>query len=80
MCRKSWTCEVAGLPSELDPEGEEAKRAAHTHSAARDAASRTRLRAMARPGLQLAELLEENAAIPVVREQMALIQNVQTDD
>jgi type I restriction enzyme, R subunit len=74
--------EVAGLPSELDPEGEEAKRF--------DLLMLNLLLAMMRsePGFarlreqvkELADLLEEKSAIPMVRDQMALIQDVQTDE
>ncbi len=73
--------QVAGLPSELDPEGEEAKRF--------DLLVLTLQLAMLRaePGFArlrdqvkaLAGLLEEKSAIPMVRDQMALIQDVQTD-
>ncbi len=73
--------EVAGLPTELDPEGEEAKRF--------DLLVLNLQLAMLRaePGFarlrdkvtELAALLEEKSAIPMVREQMALIQDLQTD-
>ncbi len=74
--------EVAGLPTELDPENEEAKRfdllALHLQLA--------RLRA--EPGFErmrervkeIAALLEEKATIPLVREQMPLLQALQTDE
>ncbi len=74
--------EVAGLPSELDPENEEAKRF--------DLLSLTLQITLLRaePGFErlrdrvkeIAGLLEEKDAIPMVREQMALIQDVQTDE
>jgi len=74
--------EVAGLPSELDPEGEEAKRfdllvlnlqLALLRSEPGFARLRDQVKA-------LAGLLEEKSAIPMVRDQMALIQDVQTDE
>jgi type I restriction enzyme R subunit len=74
--------EVAGLPSELDPENEEAKRF--------DLLTLSLQLAMLRvePGFErlrdrvkeIAGLLEEKDAIPMVREQMALIQDVQSDE
>ncbi|MCW5661664.1 MAG: DEAD/DEAH box helicase family protein [Burkholderiaceae bacterium] len=74
--------EVAGLPSELDPENEEAKRfdllllnlqlAALRHEPA-FARLRDRVK-------DIAALLEEKSAIPAVREQMVLIQDVQSDE
>jgi type I restriction enzyme R subunit len=74
--------EVAGLPSELDPENEEAKRfdllSLHLQLAVlRSEPGFARLRDRAK---QIAGLLEEKAAIPMVREQLALIQDVQTDE
>jgi type I restriction enzyme, R subunit len=74
--------EVAGLPSELDPEAEEAKRfdllvlnlqLAMLRSEPGFARLRDQVKA-------LAGLLEEKAAIPMVRDQMELIQDVQTDE
>ncbi|MGH8707987.1 MAG: DEAD/DEAH box helicase family protein, partial [Burkholderiales bacterium] len=74
--------ELAGLPSELDPESEEAKRF--------DLLALSLQRALLRsePGFErlrdrvkeIAALLEEKDAIPMVREQMTLIQEVQTDE
>ena len=74
--------EVAGLPSELDPENEEAKRfdllvLSLQLSLLQHEPGFTRLRDRVK---EIAGLLEEKAAIPVVREQMALIQDVQTDE
>lgn len=74
--------EVAGLPAELDPEGEEAKR----FDLLMLNLQLARLRA--EPGFErlrekvksIAGLLEEKDAIPMVREQMALIQEIQTDE
>jgi type I restriction enzyme R subunit len=74
--------EVAGLPTELDPESEEAKRfdllvlnlqLALQHSEAGFERLRDRVR-------QIAGLLAEKDAIPMVREQMPLIQDVQTEE
>lgn len=74
--------EVAGLPSELDPEGEEAKRFDLLVLNLQLAMLRAepgfaRLRDQVK---ELAGLLEEKSAIPMVRDQMALIQDVQTDE
>jgi type I restriction enzyme R subunit len=74
--------EVAGLPAELDPENEEAKRFDLLVLRLQLAMLRSE------PGFQrlrdrvteLAGLLEEKSAIPMVREQMELIQDVQTDE
>ncbi len=74
--------EVAGLPAELDPESEEAKRfdllvlnvqLALLRSEPGFARLRDRVK-------QVAGLLEEKSAIPMVRAQAALIQDVQTDE
>jgi type I site-specific restriction endonuclease len=74
--------EVAGLPSELVPEAEECKRfdllilnlqLALLCSAPAFERLRDQVRA-------IAGLLEEKSAIPMVREQMALIQKVQTEE
>jgi type I restriction enzyme R subunit len=74
--------EVAGLPSELDPEAEEAKRfdllVLNLQLAMlRSEPGFARLRDQVK---ELAGLLEEKAAIPMVRDQMELIQDVQTDE
>jgi type I restriction enzyme R subunit len=74
--------EVAGLPSELDPDSEEAKR----FDLLALALQLTLLRA--EPGFarlrdrvkEIAGLLEEQTAIPMVNAQMALIQDVQADE
>jgi type I restriction enzyme R subunit len=73
---------VAGLPSELDPEGEEAKRfdllvLSLQLAMLRSEPGFARLRDHVK---EIAGLLEEKSAIPMVREQMALIQDVQTDE
>jgi type I restriction enzyme R subunit len=74
--------EVAGLPAELDPEAEEAKRfdllilnlqLAQLRSEPAFARLRDQVKA-------IAGLLEEKSAIPMIREQMALIQDVQSDE
>ncbi|MBI2204256.1 MAG: DEAD/DEAH box helicase family protein [Candidatus Rokubacteria bacterium] len=74
--------EVAGLPSELEAEAEEAKRfdllilnlqLSRLRSEPRFARLRDQVTA-------IAGLLEEKSAIPMVRDQMALIQDVQTDE
>jgi type I restriction enzyme R subunit len=73
---------VAGLPTELDPENEEAKRFDLLALALQLALLR------AEPGFdrlrdrvkEIAALLEEKAAIPMVNMQMPLIQDVQTDE
>ncbi len=74
--------QVAGLPSELDPENEEAKRFDLLVLNLQLAMLRSepgfgRLRDQVKA---LAGLLEEKSAIPMVRDQMALIQDVQTDE
>jgi len=74
--------EVAGLPSELDPENEEAKRFDLLVLSLQLALLR------AEPGFarlrdrvkEIAGLLEEKSAIPMVRAQMPSIQDVQTDE
>src|SRR5688572_30569653 len=73
---------VAGLPSELDPENEEAKRFDLLILNLQLAVLRSepgfeRLRDQVKA---IAGLLEEKSAIPMVREQMALIQDIQTDE
>ena len=75
------THQVAGLPSELDPEDEEAKRFDLLLLNLQLALLRaepgfTRLREQVE---KIAGLLEEKAAIPMVAAQMPLIQDVQTD-
>src|ERR1017187_5863627 len=74
--------DVAGLPSELEPEPEEAKRfdllvlnlqLAHLRSEHAFERLRDQVRA-------IAGLLEEKSAIPMVRAQMELIADVQTDE
>ena len=74
--------EVAGLPTELDPDGEDAKRfdvlllrLQLARLGGEPGFERLRDQVMAMAGL-----LEEKAAIPMVREQLALIHDVQTDE
>lgn len=74
--------EVAGLPSELEPENEAAKRfdllALNLQLALlRVEPGFARLRDRVK---EIAGLLEEKSAIPMVREQMALIQDLQSDE
>ncbi len=74
--------QVAGLPSELDPEGEEAKRFDLLILNLQLALLRTepgfvRLRQKV---VEIAGLLEEKDAIPMVHVQMALILDVQTGE
>lgn len=74
--------EVAGLPTELDPENEEAKRFDLLALSLQLALLRAdpgfgRLRDRVK---EIAGLLAEKDAIPMVRGQMALIQDVQTDE
>jgi type I restriction enzyme R subunit len=73
---------VAGLPAELDAESEEAKRfdlliLNLQLGLLRSAPGFERLRDQVKA---IAALLEEKSAIPMVRAQMALIQEVQTDE
>jgi type I restriction enzyme R subunit len=73
---------VAGLPSELDPENEETKRfdllvLELQLALLRDESSYERLRERV---VSIAGLLEERSAIPMVRERLLLIQEVQTDE
>jgi len=74
--------EVAGLPSELDPEAEEAKRFDLLMLNLQLALLRSepafeRLRDQVKT---IAGLLEEKSTIPMVRERMPLIQDAQTDE
>lgn len=74
--------DVAGLPTELDPENEEAKRfdllALNLQLSVLDhGPGFARLRDRVK---DLAILLAEESAIPMVREQMVLIQDVQSDE
>ena len=73
--------EVAGLPSELDAENEEAKRFDLLTLGLQLALLRSEpgFERLRKRVVQIAGLLEEKSAIPMVREQMALIQDVQSD-
>ena len=80
--RSELARELAGLPSELDPEPEEAKRFDMLILNLQLALLRSepafiRLRDQVKA---IAGLLEEKSAIPMVREQMPLIQDVQKDE
>jgi type I restriction enzyme R subunit len=80
--RSELSHEVAGLPTELDPENEEAKRfdllaLGLQLTLLRHEPGFERLRDRVK---EIAGLLEEKDAIPVVREQMPLIQDLQTDE
>jgi type I restriction enzyme R subunit len=80
--RHELTTEVAGLPTELEPEAEEAKRfdllVLNLELALlRSERSFTRFRDDVKG---IADLLEEKSAIPMVQEQMALILDLQTDE
>jgi type I restriction enzyme R subunit len=74
--------EISGLPAELDPEGEEGKRfdlliLNLQLAMLRSEPGFARLRDQVK---ELAGLLEEKSSIPMVRNQMALIQEIQTDE
>ena len=74
--------EVAGLPSELEAEDEEAKRfdlliLNLQLAVLRAEPAFTRLRDQVKA---IAGLLEEKASIPMVQQQLALIQEIQTDE
>jgi type I restriction enzyme, R subunit len=74
--------EIAGLPSELDPEDEEAKRFDLLILNIQLAVLRAephfnRLRDQVRT---IASLLEENSRIPAIQQRLALIQDIQTEE
>ncbi|MEX5218594.1 MAG: helicase-related protein [Nitrospira sp.] len=74
--------DVAGLPSELEAEAEEAKRfdlliLTLQLAVLRSEPTFTRLRDQVKA---IAGLLEEKSAIPMIRDQMTLIQDLQTDE
>ena len=74
--------DVAGLPSELDPEEEEAKRFDLLMlnlqlALLRSEPAFVRLRNQVK---EIAGLLEEKSSIPMVKDQMALIEDIQTDE
>jgi len=74
--------EVAGLPSELQPEAEEAKRFDLLVLNLQLALLRAEpaFERLSNQVRDIAGLLEEKSAIPMVRDQMALILDVQTDE
>ncbi|AKJ38358.1 DEAD/DEAH box helicase family protein [Methanosarcina barkeri] len=74
--------EVAGLPSELQPEAEEAKRFDLLVLNLQLALLRAEpaFERLSNQVREIAGLLEEKSAIPMVRDQMALILDVQTDE
>ena len=74
--------EVAGLPSELEPEEEEAKRFDLLLLNLQLAVLRAEpaFKRLSDQVKAIAGLLEEKSAIPMVREQLPLIQELQTDD
>ncbi|MBZ0212228.1 MAG: DEAD/DEAH box helicase family protein [Nitrospirae bacterium] len=74
--------EIAGLPSETEPEAVESKRfdllilrLQHSVLAATKGFDR-----MKRQVQEIAALLEESSSIPVIRDQLALIQELQSED
>ena len=80
--RQELATEVAGLPTELDPEPEEAKRFDLLLLRVQLAMLRhePRFESLRDQVRSIAGLLEEKGAIPMVREQMAFILDVQTDE
>ena len=74
--------DVAGLPSELDPEDEEAKRFDLLMLNLQLAVLRVEpaFKRLSDQVKAIAGLLEEKASIPMVHEQMTLIQALQTDE
>ncbi|TAL05853.1 MAG: DEAD/DEAH box helicase, partial [Porticoccaceae bacterium] len=74
--------EIAGLPAELDAEAEEAKRFDLLMLNLQLAVLRSEpaFGRLQRQVQAIAGLLEEQAAIPMIRAQLALIQDVQTDE
>ena len=74
--------EVAGLPSELDPEAEEAKRFDLLMLNLQLAVLRVEpaFKRLSEQVKAIAGLLEEKSSIPMVHEQMPLIQDLQTDE
>lgn len=80
--RNELSTEIAGLPSELDPDAEEAKRfdlllLRLQLARLRSEPGFTRLRDQVK---LLAGLLEEKATIPMIRERLQLIQEIQDDE
>ena len=79
--RQKLSREVAGLPSGLEPEEEEAKRFDLLILNLQLAIIRTEdyYEKLVKIVKSISELLEEKAAIPMVKEQILLIQDLQTD-
>ena len=73
---------MAGLPSEIETDGEEAKRFDLLLLKLELALLRSQPDFERLPDQvkDIADLLEEKQTIPMVREQLALIQDVQTDE
>jgi len=80
--RQELATELAGLPSELDPEREEAKRFDLLMLKAQLAMLRhePRFEALKDQVRALVQQLEEKASIPMVQAQLAFIQDVQSDE
>ena len=74
--------QVAGLPTQLDPEDEEAKRFDVLMLNLQLAVLRSeeRFKKLRDSVKAIAGLLEEKASIPMVQQQMALIQEIQSDE
>jgi type I restriction enzyme R subunit len=74
--------QVAPLPSQLDPEGEEAKRFDLLMLNVQLAVLRSepRFERLKHQVIEIAGMLEEKGAIPMVRAQMALILDLQTEE
>src|SRR5205814_6178151 len=74
--------QIAGLPSQLDPEDEEAKRFDLLMLNLQLLVLRTeeRFKRLRDSVKSIASLLEEKSSIPMVQEQMVLIQEIQTDE
>jgi type I restriction enzyme R subunit len=80
--REELAQEVAGLPAELDPENEEAKRfdllmLSLQLAVLKSEPSFERLRKQV---IEIADLLEEKGTIPMVRAQMELLHDVQAEE
>src|SRR5262249_25635816 len=74
--------EIAGLPSELDPEDEEAKRTDLLILTTQLALLRAEpvFKKLDEQVRTIASLLEENSRIPAIQQRFALIQEIQTDE
>ena len=74
--------EVAGLPSELDPENEEAKRFDLLMLNLQLAVIKSEpgFERLRKQVVEIAGLLEENSRIPMIQEQMPLILDLQTEE